>query len=372
MESQNIGFDMNIIQRPTLILDINRMTKNIRTMKTKANSSDVIFRPHFKTHQSAEIGKLFKLEGIDAITVSSVEMAFYFADSGFKDILIAFPVNILELEKINEIASEVDLHLLVDSEVTLDIINRDINETISVYIKIDTGYRRSGLVWNENKRILGLAQRIASSHHSFKGILTHSGHSYQTSSHAEITSVYKDSTQKMNSVADHLRTNGVKDFIISTGDTPCCSVVQKFYDIDEIRPGNFVFYDVMQANLSVCNYEDIAVAIACPVVGKYEDRKQVVLYGGAIHFSKEAIETIEGKKIFGYRTSYNESGFTKTHLDNPLISVSQEHGIMQLDKTSFEKINIGDIVMVLPAHSCLAATQFHEYQLLNSEIIEKM
>jgi len=71
-------------------------------MVQKAKSNHVILRPHFKTHQSRIIGKWFKKAKVDKIAVSSFSMAEYFANDGWKDITVAFPVNIREIEKINE------------------------------------------------------------------------------------------------------------------------------------------------------------------------------------------------------------------------------------------------------------------------------
>ncbi|MCK5222536.1 MAG: alanine racemase, partial [Candidatus Aminicenantes bacterium] len=69
---------MDIIE-PTLILDSAKCRKNIRSMLKKAAESEASFRPHFKTHNSREIGRWFREEGVDKITVSSVKMAGYFA-----------------------------------------------------------------------------------------------------------------------------------------------------------------------------------------------------------------------------------------------------------------------------------------------------
>lgn len=46
-------------------------------MNSKANTHKAGFRPHFKTHQSLEIGSGFKETGIKKITVSSFTMAYY-------------------------------------------------------------------------------------------------------------------------------------------------------------------------------------------------------------------------------------------------------------------------------------------------------
>jgi len=74
------------IVKPTLLLDEQRAVQNIERMVEKAGKNGVLLRPHFKTHQSAEIGEWFRSRGVHAITVSSVDMAEYFIDHGWKDI----------------------------------------------------------------------------------------------------------------------------------------------------------------------------------------------------------------------------------------------------------------------------------------------
>ena len=80
-------------EKPTLYVIKERVIENIRRMADKAEKSGVLLRPHFKTHQSIEIGRLFSQEGIRAITVSSPQMAEIFASDGWRDITIAVPLN---------------------------------------------------------------------------------------------------------------------------------------------------------------------------------------------------------------------------------------------------------------------------------------
>ena len=109
---------INII-RPTLVISKNTALNNIAQMTTKAEKSGVIFRPHFKTHQSSEIGEWFRDFCIRQITVSSVQMAEYFAEHGWSDITIAFPVNILEIENLRQLSKKINLNLLVESADTV-------------------------------------------------------------------------------------------------------------------------------------------------------------------------------------------------------------------------------------------------------------
>ena len=94
------SFPMLKIIEPTLLLDGEVCRNNIRRMAAKAEHSRVRFRPHFKTHQSLAISEWFREYGVEAITVSSVRMAEYFS-ARWRDITIAIPFNIHEVERIN-------------------------------------------------------------------------------------------------------------------------------------------------------------------------------------------------------------------------------------------------------------------------------
>jgi len=58
-------------------------------MAARARQFGLHFRPHFKTHQAAALGDLFRAEDVTSITVSSLHMARYFARNGWRDITIA-------------------------------------------------------------------------------------------------------------------------------------------------------------------------------------------------------------------------------------------------------------------------------------------
>ena len=130
---------MTEIIRPTLVVDKNICLRNIERMAKKAADHNVRFRPHFKTHQSAEIGEWFKPFGVEAITVSSVQMAEYFAANGWKDITIAFPLNIREIKNIDRLAANTRLGILVENLDAVNALNERITSKLNVWIKIDTG-----------------------------------------------------------------------------------------------------------------------------------------------------------------------------------------------------------------------------------------
>jgi len=103
------------IQTPTLLINEKQTRDNIKWMVEKAARNSIRLRPHFKTHQSAEIAGWFREQGIQQCTVSSISMAGYFARHGWQDITIAFPVNPREMTTLKQLRETIStLGLLVE------------------------------------------------------------------------------------------------------------------------------------------------------------------------------------------------------------------------------------------------------------------
>lgn len=360
------------ITKPTLLLDKDIALRNIENMVRKANDLNLKFRPHFKTHQSAEIGEWFRAAGVNCITVSSLTMANYFADAGWNDITIAFSVNIPEIPEINELAGRINLNVLIENKEGLEALQKNINWHTGVFIKIDTGYNRTGI---ESTRIPLIDQLLEGIQKSpllqFRGFLSHTGHAYQANSTHDIYSRHFDALLKMKGLKARYQSEW-PDLIISMGDTPSCSICENFDGVDEIRPGNFVFYDLMQFKLGSCKLTDIAVRMVCPVVATHPSRNEVVIYGGAIHFAKDSIVNIDGKPLFG-RIIVTE-GEKKILLDekNYLHGLSQEHGILKITPRDLNYFKPGDLIEIIPVHSCLTANLMKEYLTTEGETIKMM
>ncbi len=347
------------IKRPTLLLDERKCRENIRQMAEKARRSDVFFRPHFKSHQSVIIGEWFREEGVNAITVSSVEMASYFAEAGWEDITIAFPVNMRELDEIDKLAEKINLNLLVTSTDSLQLLTQKLSNRIGIFIEIDTGYGRSGLTQKDiiviEKIIRGCRQ---SSNLHFMGFLSHFGESYQARNKEEIEQIYHHGVNDLQQIRDSLD-KGPRG-ILSVGDTPACNFLESFTGVDEIRPGNFIFNDVMQMEIGSCTSDQITICLAAPVVDIYPDRKEAIVYAGAIHLSKEKIN-YNGQEVFGLVVNLEDEGWSEPVPGCIVLGLSQEHGILRLDPAMFSSLQPGSLIGILPVHACLTADAMKHY-----------
>ncbi|MCA0455951.1 MAG: alanine racemase [Chloroflexi bacterium] len=356
------------IAHPTLLLDEAKCKRNIANMAAHARASGVRFRPHFKTHQSAKVGEWIRAEGVTSIAASSLRMAAYFADAGWDDILVAFPANWREIDLINSLASRIRLGLIVESRETVRFLGSHLQHPVDIWLDVDTGYHRTGIDWQAKDEAVGLAGQIsASPMMRLRGMLTHSGQSYKSHNHAEIKAVYDESVGRFNSLRDHLAATGFTGLEVSLGDTPSCVTVQDLSAVEEVRPGNFVYFDWMQVVISTCTADEVAVALACPVVTKNAERNQIVVYGGGVHLSKDTFVDLKGRATFGAVCLPTDSGWSDPFEDTYVVSLSQEHGVLQVAPEDFDRIAIGSLVCILPVHSCMTADLMKTVVTLNGE-----
>jgi D-serine deaminase-like pyridoxal phosphate-dependent protein len=400
--------DLPDVAVPTLLLDEVRVRRNIARMADKAAASGVCLRPHFKTHQSAVIGGWFREAGVTAITVSSLEMAAYFIRQGWRDVTVAFPYNPRQRPLLSQLVGRAELGLLADSGAAIAALAAaagPLSLPLKVWLKIDTGYGRVGIPWHRPGSVRELARAVAVSPGlRLAGLLTHAGHSYGAGSRAEIAAIHAESLARLQGLRESLgrippeavAAGGAAEppagggLAISIGDTPTASVVEDLSGCDEIRPGNFVFHDLMQEALTACGPDDLAVALACPVVGVYPARGEIALQGGAVHLSRESLPGEGGRPIYGCLASLagessdeavdgvprgNAPGPPVT-LGRPLrrapvVALSQEHGIIRLPPELMADLEPGDLVAVFPVHSCLTCDLHGGYRTLDGRWIAR-
>lgn len=344
------------ITGPTVLVNRSRAKQNIHTMQEKAKNAGVALRPHFKTHQSAIIGKWFGSPAQTPIAVSSVHMAQQFADAGWQDIHIAIPLNPRELPALNSLANRVKLTLTIEHEDTLTVL-KQITHPLNVMIEIDTGYGRTGMHWQQHARIRALLDALhVQSNVQRIGLMVHSGHSYGAKGSAAIQAVHQESSSRLKELLDMIGWQG-KPLWVSTGDTPTCSRMTSFPSANEIRPGNYVFYDLQQKTIGACDWQNIALAMACPVIARYPERNEVVVHGGAVHFGKDWVDTeninSQPQRIFGQVMHRTDNGWGAPITDAVVVGLSQEHGKIRLPATMARELKLGDLLVIVPPHSCL-------------------
>lgn len=365
--------DIKSIKTPSLLLDLDRVRQNAARISEIATRNGVRLRPHIKTHKCIEVARIQTAGHDGAITVSTVAEAKAFAANGFSDITYAVPIERGKFEEATEILnSGVKLNLLTDDAATVTDLNEvagNADVKFDVFVKIDCGTHRVG-VEPQTAEALNIPHQIADSANlNFAGILTHAGHSYDVKTVKDIKAVARHERDVMVELAERLRDEGIEVPTVSIGSTPTINHVDHLNGIDEVRPGNYIFFDAYQATLGSCGFEDTALTVLAAVIHRDRIRKRLVIDAGAIALSKDRGPAhIDPACGYGHVLDLEsvETGLRVT-------SLSQEHGEIQAEDDSLlDKFPVGSRLRILANHSCLTAAQHPHYNVMeNGRIVDQ-
>jgi D-serine deaminase-like pyridoxal phosphate-dependent protein len=363
---------------PSLILDRRRLSQNVSRMRARADQFGVTLRPHLKTAKSARVAELVT-DGKGPITVSTLAEAAYFLNHGFHDITYAVGIVPAKLDRVAELLQAgADLKLITDSVDVARAIGergRTLGQTFRVLIEIDTGLGRAGVA-PDAPEVIDIARTLTGGGGELVGVLAHAGHSYHCHSIDEVKEVAEEERLGALEAALRLRDAGFPSPTVSVGSTPTALHADRLDGVTEIRPGNFVFFDLFQAGVGSCGMEDIAVSVLASVIGHHRGRNHLLIDAGGLALSKDTGAN-EHRPGTGYGLICLPGG--KVPLPGlAVLDVHQEHGIVGhakgLDAISplpFERFPIGSRVRVLPNHSCMTAAMYDRYHVTDggSEIV---
>ncbi len=349
------------IDTPALVIEKSIMDNNLATMQGIADKLKVKLRPHIKTHKTPELAKKQIELGAVGIAVAKLGEAEIMADNGIKNVQIA---NIIVGE--HKIRRLIDLHkrldfvsCCVDSIENVHMIDKLFSEKdriIDLYLEIDVGFGRSGI--KDFDKALWLAKEISQMKGvRLKGILTHAGQAYSASSQEEIKEIGLVEGTIMVNLAKFLKSNGIVIEEISVGSTPTAEYSAGVNGVTEIRPGNYIFHDMIQVSLGVTDISNCALSVISTVISKPSDERVIIDAGSkSLGLDKGAHGN---EKLTGHGFIINK---------NAVIGrLSEEHGFVFHTNEHF---SIGERIRIIPNHAC-AIMNLYDYVFLvdNNKII---
>jgi D-serine deaminase-like pyridoxal phosphate-dependent protein len=337
------------MQTPYIYVNYRKLLENIKNMANMANEANVDLRPHCKSHKTVEIARQqirFGASGITASTLKEVEML---KKGGIKSITLAYPL--ISEEKINNYiksGKNIDLRSIVLDYEHAKYLNKFFSRSnpLIAYLKVDCGLKRLGVQPEEIEDIIGQITELENI--MIIGLLTHGGQSYSGLTPKELVA-------KVEAAA--VLSHKLPSLLASAGSTPTAKELLKIPGIDEIRPGNYVFYDNTMINLGVCKEEECSLFIKSTILAIYKE--YMVIDAGSKTLSSDS--GVHGNTLL--------KGFGLVLEDRTLLieRLSEEHGIVT--GSGIRNFKIGDELTIIPNHACSVVNLFDEMHIFDGNKI---
>lgn len=363
------------LETPCLILDADRMERNVARLRQRLSSLGVSLRPHLKTAKSVDVARRVMTSPEGPATVSTLKEAAYFAAAGVKDMIYAVGIAPAKLAKVLQLRQDgVDIAIVLDTVEQAEAVaaaSRAADHAIPALIEIDCDGHRSGVLPGDADRLVSIGQALVQGA-ELRGVLTHAGASYGARTEQALVDAASQERRAVVQAAEILRDAGLPCPVVSLGSTPTAHFATDLAGVTEVRAGVFVFFDLVMAGIGVCKVDDIALSVLATVIGHQREKGWVLVDAGWMAMSQDR-GTAKQPVSQGYGLVCDSSG--TPYADIILADANQEHGIVTVRPGSgatLPDLKIGDRVRILPNHACATGAQHAGYQVVRgaSDIVE--
>jgi D-serine deaminase-like pyridoxal phosphate-dependent protein len=316
---------------PAVVIDLDRVERNIRRVQEICESRGVLNRPHIKTHKSPVLAKMQIAAGANGITCQKLGEAEIMADAGIENILVSY--NLIGAARSGRLASlrrRADVTVSADNPVTLAAYAeaaKAAGASVGVVIECDTGRKRAGV--ETPAEAIHLAKIIRDTDGlEFRGLLF-----YPTEQAWDAAQRFYDET------VVGLKSLGLEASIVSTGGTPNLPNVGKLAGATEHRPGTYIFNDRNTVAVGLATEDDCALHVYATVVSRAGPERGI-LDSGSKTLTADPGHGLDG---FGHILEYPQAR---------IGAFAEEHGFLDLSRTN-TRPDVGEVVRIIPNHVCV-------------------
>jgi D-serine deaminase-like pyridoxal phosphate-dependent protein len=355
---------------PCLLLDLQRMDRNIARLRTRLERLGVTLNPHFKTPKSIAVLRRLMGSAAEPCTVSTLQEAEYLAAAGLRQILYAVGITPAKLPRVAALRRRgVDITVVLDSveqAYAMAALARQTGDSIPALIELDTDGHRCGARPDDAPLLLRIAHALRAGGLEVRGVMAHAGESYNRTGEGLAAMAEQERAGAVHA-ASMLREHGFACPTVSVGSTPTAHAARDLRGVTEMRAGVFVFFDLVMAGIGVCAVEDIALSVLTTVIGHQPERGWIMIDAGWMALSRDR-GTAKQAVDQGYGMVCDIDG--RPYPDLIVIETNQEHGIAAVrpgSNADVPSLPIGTLLRILPNHACATAAQHDRYHVLEGQ-----
>lgn len=246
MTSELIGANQDAIDTPHLLLDLDLLEQNIRSMSAFCSQHQCQWRPHSKAHKCPQIAHMQIAAGAVGITCAKLGEAELMAHHGIGQILLANQLSTpTKWARLAALQEESEVIASVDDEAVIPLAEeaaRRRTTRIPLVVELDIGMGRVGVV--EVDDVLALARRIHESDAlEFRGLMGYEGHVLAVQPAMKKEEACRSAVGRLLQARDYLLENGLACPIISAGGTGSYRITATMSGVTEVQAGGGIFMD---------------------------------------------------------------------------------------------------------------------------------
>ena len=323
------------LQTPCLVVERDVLEGNLVAMADRARDLGLALRPHAKTHKCVEIARRQVALGAAGLTVATVGEAEVFAEAGFSDLFIAYPLWAAGARgrRLRALAERVVLRVGADSAEGVEVLARALAGTeVGIVVEVDSGQHRTGVAPERVGQVAVAAHRHRL---SVAGVFTFPGHSYAPGGREQAAA---DEARALQEADAALRQAGLGAGLRSGGSTPTAALVLQGA-LNEMRPGVYAFNDAQQVELGAADWDAVALTAAATVVSRHG--RDIVLDAGSKVLGADRLAWASG------------GGRLPDHPAARISALSEHHATVNFPDDA-PLPELGSLVRVAPNHVCAA------------------
>jgi D-serine deaminase-like pyridoxal phosphate-dependent protein len=327
------------VDTPALLLDFDKLERNLDKMAALARERRVALRPHSKTHKTPVIAQMQIDRGAVGICCAKLGEAEVMVADEINDILITTEiVGRPKIERLIALAQKANISIVVDdAAIAGDISAACVHAGIKLrcFIDVNVGQNRTGVAPGEPAA--GLAAAVANEPGLiFAGIQGYEGHLQHITHKSERQAANARAMQMLLDTAERITKRNLEVGLITTGGTGTAAYAEVLGYPLEIQPGSYTVMDAQYGATEGIDFE-CSLTILTSVISVHEHR--VIVDAGY-----KAASTDQGNpKVVGGHATYTPAG--------------DEHGSI----TGLARPHIGMQLELVPGHCDTTINLYDEY-----------
>lgn len=282
------------IETPALLVDLDAMEHNLRSITKFFSTQKAKLRPHFKNHRVLELAALQLQHGARGITCARLWQAEKLVHSGIQDVLIANELaGEAPLQRFVELSREAPVIVAVDNpSVVHDLarLARDHHATVDVLVDVDLGLKRCGVPPGEPA--VELAHLILEEGLCFRGIMGYEGHLQPQVPGPEKFASVRRAMEALLDTRNRMAAIGIPVEIVSCGGTGDYSISGNYPGVTENQAGSFLLMDSWYAPFAP-DFK-VALSVLATVISKTPGERIVVDAGVKAISGERGLPSVKG------------------------------------------------------------------------------